>query len=120
MDPIRRSTREALQRCGLEAFCVQEEDTVVLCRRGDSPRLSPQFSQKALIVQPPPSKRSAPRRLDFVVFFVSSSQDSAQAASMVLFKMSPSFARYDGAAVWLRRAWLTETDVEAAASRLVN
>ncbi len=119
MDPIRRSTRDALQRWGLEAFRV-DEATVVLCRRGDSSKLSPQFSQKALIVPPPPSKRNAPQRLDFVVFFVSSSQDSAKAASMVLFKMSPSFARYDGAAVWLQRAWLTESDVEAAASRLVN
>jgi hypothetical protein len=117
MDPIRRSTRDALQRCGLEAF-KETGMTVVVCRRGDACKLSHQFMQKVLKV--PSTKRSACEPLDFIVFLVCSSENSKTPVSMVLIKMTTKFERYCGCAVWLRRDYLTETDIEAAASRLQN
>lgn len=119
MDPIRRSTREALQSCGLEAFVVGGENTAaVVCRRGDTKKLCREFLQKALVA--PTTKRSASEPLDFVAFFVNSVEASEKVVSMILIMMMPRFSRYSGCAVWLQRGHLTETDIEAAASRLLK
>lgn len=113
VDPIRRSSRDALARYALEAFLAAPNSrSVVVCRRGEARHFRNAFQDRILptIV--------FPRRPDFVIFHCTD-DDERDDLPMTIIRLSPKFAKYDGLAVWTSAQWLGDAHVERAASLLL-